>query len=138
MKVILNQFYISQVKAILAIIDKSKGGKKIILPPLKGENDYLIQVDRTTYPDFIRFFFVKSPKDRYIEYPYLEGYYNGNRKELLRILNNLILGKVRTERQEYFIEQLFYLWYWYIRDFEEENNEKYFEWSEEDYEEIPI
>lgn len=138
MDVVLNQFYIKQLLAMYNHAEASKGGMKKFLPPLKGENDGVIVYERTTYPDYLRFFFVKTPKDYIGDKQYQDGYYNGNRRELLRVLRNLRLGKIKTERLEYFSKDLFYLWYHHLNDFEAEYHEKYFHWSQEDFEEIPI
>ena len=138
MKIVLNQFYIKQIEAIYNHAHNSKGGMKKILPPLKGENESIVCYERTTYPDYLRIFFVKTHKNYLGEYPYEDGYYNGSRRELLRFINNLLLGKINTKRLQYFSKDLFYLWYYYVRNFEQEFNEKYFTWNEEDFEEIPI
>lgn len=118
--------------------ESSKGGTKKFLPPLQGENNGIIVYDRTTYPDYLRFFFVKTPKGYIGDKQYKDGYYNGNRRELLRILRNWRLGIISSERLQYVSKDLFYLWYHHQNDFEAEYGEKYFTWTAEDFEEIPI
>ena len=81
-KVALNEYYLSVIDAIISHVSISQGGKRY------WDNNGSWWKDDTTYPHYVRFFFVNKGMKKCKE----GEVFNGNRKELLRLLNKARTG----------------------------------------------
>jgi hypothetical protein len=91
-----------------------ENGKRIWIDKADGTKDYNVSTE-TNYPEWIRFYFEKTPKkerNKYEKwgdlgrkeiYPWENGYFNGNRKELLYTLENASNGKLPRKNRMLFI-----------------------------------
>lgn len=88
MNIIINSYYLDIINGIYNHVLVSRGGKRY------WDNNGNWWKDETTYPMYVRFFFEKKKGKSY-----KDGYFNGNRRELLSILNRLKKGVLpRSER----------------------------------------
>lgn len=93
MEVNLNKYYTDTIDEIISYIKHSTPGKRYWTPdPVTGLNDYSL-TERSTFPDWVKFWYEKTPKRDRFEYyisgrePYEDGYFNGNTRDLLLMLN---------------------------------------------------
>ncbi len=140
----INLYYLQVLEDMQNILKNSTPGKRRwTLDPVTGAPDYG-STERSTFPIWSKFFYETTPKNDKIKYcqvdgpkPYEDGFFNGNTKEFLRILNRAENGymsdyiRIRTAFdiavQGYLSE---------IRDFEEQYGETYYQ--EELFEECPF
>lgn len=130
---------------MVSMLDNSTPGKRSWNESSKPgwSYDYGSTV-RSTFPDWAKFFYVKTPKNKYLDYcivdgpkPYEHEYFNGNTQELKRLLNNSskgILSKSTRIQSAWIIAVSGFLQD--IEDFEELYGEKYY--SDEIYEDFPF
>lgn len=132
MQIIINDFVSDRITYILEIIKNSLPGKRRWYKSRKfnSGNDYSI-TERSTFPDYIKFAYVKKPKNWYIltddEKKKEDIYFQYNTKNITRCLNKILKCKMLTELQQLFIEILFYNFYKYEEEWEIMNNEKLFD-----------
>lgn len=81
MEIALNPLYVEAIDAITSHVKVSRGGKRY------WDNNGTWWKDDTTYPDYVRFFFVNRGMKKCKE----GEIFSGNRQELLRLL-----AKART------------------------------------------
>lgn len=93
MKTALNNYYIETIECIIRWIKASTPGRRAWVSDLvTGYNDYSM-TERSTFPDWIKFWYECTPKRERLEYlitdrePWEDGYFNGNTRELMIILN---------------------------------------------------
>lgn len=86
------------------MIENGRGGKRIWVEDTKRGYGYdYSQTVRTSYPEWSQFYFVNTPKrlrHLYSQHPcWKDGYYNGSKKDYLRLFDNMLKGKLpRSER----------------------------------------
>jgi hypothetical protein len=93
MKVIINEYYVNHMDNIIGILNQSIAGKRIwYTDVVTGYNDYSA-TQRSTFPYWLSFWFVKTPKSKRVDYleegkeAFLDGYYNGSPRDLRNILD---------------------------------------------------
>ncbi len=93
MEVNLSKYYTDILEEIIGYIKSSYPGKRYWTPDsVTGLNDYSM-TERSTFPDWVKFWYEKTPKRERFEYyisgkdPYEDGYFNGNTRDLLIMLN---------------------------------------------------
>jgi hypothetical protein len=141
----VNQYYLTVLDDMLGVLDRSTPGKKQWYDSHRsGETyDYRSTI-RSTFPSWSKFFYEKPPKNKYIDYctidgpkPYEDGYFNGNTKELKRILRNSRNGKLsKYERISTAWEIAVLGFLSEIRDIEQQSGENYY--PDEIFEEFPF
>jgi hypothetical protein len=140
----INPYYLTVIDEMISRLDNSKPGKRRWThDEVTGLPNYST-TERSTFPDWSKFFYVKTPKDKYIDYcivdgpnPYDDDYFNGNTKELKRLLNNSkdgVLSKYPRIIKAWEIAIHGFLDD--IRDFEDQYNESYY--SDEVYNDFPF
>ena len=82
MNVSINQYYLNTIDSILSHVKVSRGGKRY------WDNNGSWWKDGSTYPDYVRFFFVNKGMTKCKE----GDIFNGNRRELLALLNKARTG----------------------------------------------
>ena len=95
MQAAINPYYLQVLEDMQNILKNSTPGKRRwTLDSVTGQPDYSL-TERSTFPKWSKFFYETTPKNNKIKYlqvdgpkPYEDGYFNGNTKELLRILRN--------------------------------------------------
>jgi len=140
----INPYYLTVIDDMINILDNSEPGKRRWThDEVTGLPNYSATT-RSTFPDWSKFFYVKTPKDRYIDYcivngpkPHDHGYFNGNTKELKRILNNSkdgVLSNYDRIQKAWEIAVSGFLDD--LADFEELHGERYY--PDEVYEDFPF
>jgi len=107
----INDFYTYHIKSILSIIEHSQNGKRIWVEDDYGYKDYS-QTTRSTYPEYMQFYFVKTPKK--ISYIYceddkaawLDGYFNGSTRDYTQLFKNSLTGKTPNSKRMIFVFDL--------------------------------
>lgn len=138
MQVAINPYYLQVLEDMQNILKNSTPGKRRwTFDNVTGQPDYS-QTERSTFPNWSKFFYEKTPKNkRWIYYdvngdkPYQHGYYNGNTKELLNILNNSrngYLSKSSRVRTAWIFAIHGYLEE--VSQWEQENNENYYDYDQ--------
>jgi hypothetical protein len=96
----VNPYYLQVLEDIQNILKSSTPGKRIwTLDEVTGSPNYS-QTQRSTFPHWSKFWYVNTPRKERINYiledrqPYEDGYYNGNTRDLLRVLENSKSGCV--------------------------------------------
>lgn len=132
MKCHINNYYKTIVEDMIGQILNSVPGKRIWLTdPITGYNDYSLSI-KSTYPTWCRFFHNHTPKNYPERYDldfvaYEHGFYNGNTREILILLNKLLLGEIYTSERRYSaIDLMFKGIAEYIEEYEYQNQCSYF------------
>lgn len=110
-KSFLNSYYLDIISDMELIISSSTAGSRSWRPSSDINRIYDYEVIHSTFPQWIKFWYVKTPKKKQSEYaykaPYLDGYWNGNTKELLTMFRYLKKGKrFRSERKALAFEKM--------------------------------
>ena len=100
----------SMLKGMLIMLQQSQPGKRLWYSDYDGYITY--SSIESTFPDWSRFFFIKTPKRERSKYflsggkPHKDGYFNGNKKELISIITKFLeTGKTpKRERQRIALE----------------------------------
>ncbi len=132
----INPYYLQVLEDIQSILKNSTPGKRIwTLDSVTGQPDYS-QTERSTFPSWCKFWYVRTPKKERIKYiiedrePYEDGYYNGNTRDLLKMLVNSESGyvsmKPRTQTAWDLIVQGFLE---DVKDWEYENQSDYYNYE---------
>ena len=141
----INQYYLTVLNDMLGVLDNSTPGKRQWYDSHRsGETyDYRSTI-RSTFPSWSKFFYETTPKNKFLDYcivdgpkPYEDGYFNGNTKELKRILINSrdgILSSYPRIQAAWDIAVSGYLND--IADLEEQYGERYY--PDEVYEDFPF
>lgn len=95
----------SILNGMLVMLQNSQPGKRLWYSSYDGYVTY--SKIESTFPDWSKFFFVKTPKRERSKYflsgrkPYKDGYFNGNKKQLMSIIENFKKSgkQPRSERQ---------------------------------------
>ena len=82
MNVLINQYYLKIINDIISHVTVSRGGKRY------WDNNGSWWKDESTYPDYVRFFFVNKGMTKHKE----GKIFNGNRVQLLYLLNKAKTG----------------------------------------------
>ena len=144
MQAATNLYYLTVIDDMLGVLDNSTPGKRQWTHDnVTGLPDYGSTI-RSTFPDWSKFFYEKTPKNKYIDYcivdgpkPYEDGYFNGNTKELKRILRNSRNGRLsKYDRISTAWEIAVLGFLSEIRDIEEQYGESYY--PDEIFEECPF
>ncbi|WP_373073861.1 hypothetical protein [Sulfurimonas sp.] len=131
----INLYYLQVLDDMQNILKNSTPGKRRwTLDPVTGLPDYGM-TERSTFPDWSKFFYETTPKNDKIKYcqvngprPYEDGYFNGNTKEFLRILRNAEKGYMSNYcRIRAAFDQSVHGYLSEIRDFEEQYGETYYQ-----------
>ena len=93
MQITINNYYLSVLNNMITYLENSEAGKRRwSTAPASLYTDYS-STTRSTFPDWTKFFFVKTPKDERLKYleinstaKYLDGYYHGSKSEFRHIL----------------------------------------------------
>lgn len=106
------------LKYLYKYLSSCQNGKRLWIDTRNGL-DYSVSTS-STYPEYTRFYFEKTPKrlrskfKPYGEYglkgikPWHKSYYNGNRRELLNTIKNASEGKLpKSERMIYVLETIY-------------------------------
>lgn len=122
----LNDYYKKFITAMIRQIEVSTPGKRRWVHTSDGSIDYSATT-RSTFPEWSKFFFVTTPRShKTTPNPYEDGYFNGNAKELLRMLNTAKLGRApKTERLRAAFDIAISGFYDYMYEFEMEWGESY-------------
>ena len=139
----INMYYWEVLQDMINIIQSSTAGKRQWTKCfVTGYCDYSISA-KSTFPDWIKFWYVSTPIKKRFKYldtrfkPYEDGYFNGNTKEILAILENYKNGyesKSPRVRQAFSLALHGYLSE--IKDWEHLNNQQYY--SDDLFNEIPF
>lgn len=133
MEVFINSYYTYIIEDMISEIKTSIPGKRRWRTLNDGTIDYSI-TERSTFPIWSKFFYESTPAKltQYYKYHskiknYEHGYFNGNTRELLTILNNALTGKApKTKRGRCAFDIMLKNKLEEIKDFEEQNNCSYF------------
>ena len=132
----INPYYLQVLEDIQQVLKSSTPGKRRwTLDSVTGQPDYRM-TERSTFPHWVKFWYVNTPKKERINYlienrePYEDGYYNGNTRDLLKILSNSEEGyvskKMRTLTAWDNVVQGFLQ---DIKDWEYENQADYYDYE---------
>lgn len=130
MKCHINNYYKYIIEDMIGQIKSSTPGKRRWR--LRDEIwDYSI-TERSTFPDWSKFFYEQTPKNYKHRYnsnfvAYEHGFFNGNTREILDILNKLLHGQIYTSKRRYeAIDIMIKGMLDYIKGFEYENQCSFF------------
>lgn len=134
MQININDYYLTILSDMIVILNNSENGRRQwTADPITGYNDYTSTL-RSTFPDWSKFFFIKTPRKEQLDYcivdgpkPFEDGYFNGSSRELKQILDTSKDGIMSKYPRiiaawDIAIEGYFD----YIRDFEEEYGESFY------------
>jgi hypothetical protein len=127
----INDYVTDRIRYIISHLKSSTPGKRLWVQSDKYSSGYDYNVTiRSTFPYYIKFAYVMRPKNWYLlseDEKIKEGiYYQYNTKEIIRILNKILQNKRLTLIQSKFIEQLFYNFLEYEKEYYEINQENLF------------
>jgi len=139
----INPYYLTVLDDMIRIIESGEAGKRIwSIDDITGQCDYS-QTKRSTFASWCKFFYVKTPKKKRINYiindtkPFKDGYFNGNTITLIGILEKYKLGyESKSERVREAFATCVYGYMEDVKDWEYENKESYFD--AEVFEEMPF
>lgn len=122
----LNEYYIKFIEAMVRQIEVSRPGKRAWTMDHLGNCDYSLTT-RSTFPDWSKFFYITTPKPyKGMPNPYKDGYFNGNTKELLKMLYTAKIGQApKTDRLRAAFDMAISGFYDYMYEFEYEHGEAY-------------
>lgn len=122
----LNDYYEKFITAMIRQIEVSTPGKRAWTMDHLGNCDYS-PTTRSTFPDWSKFFYVTTSRSHKTgSIPYEDGYFNGNTKELLRMLNTAKIGRApKTDRLRAAFDIAISGFYEYMYEFEMEYGEAY-------------
>ena len=140
----LNNYYFTIINDILTSIIISKNGKRHWFYQ-DDKLNYSLSTE-STYPDYLKFFFVKTPKNLRINYleesskeSWEDGYFNGNRRELLRIFKSALDGYApKSKRLQTAFDMILEGYFKHINDFEEQYKERFYSFDELDFTPFPF
>ncbi len=125
MKVALNDYYLDTIDGIIGRLKHSTPGRRVWYESSTPGWSYdYTGTERSTFPDWISFWFRYTPKRERIEYiisnrePYEDGYFNGNTKELWGLLNRARNTGVISKRSKRILVAFDYIVSGYLEEFE--------------------
>jgi hypothetical protein len=126
MKPQINEYYLSFLDSMMNQLEVSIPGKRRWVHTSDGGIDYS-PTTRSTFPEWSKFFYVKTPiVARNEPNPYLNGYFNGNTKELTYLLSKAQSGILpRSLRLRSAFDIAISGFYDYMEEFEYQYGETY-------------
>jgi hypothetical protein len=132
----VNPYYLQVLEDIQNILKSSTPGKRIwTLDEVTGSPNYS-QTQRSTFPHWSKFWYVNTPRKERINYiledrqPYEDGYYNGNTRDLLRVLENSKSGCVsKRTRTLTAWDNVIQGFLADVKDWEYENQSEYYDYE---------
>ena len=125
MDVVLNEYYLDTMDGIIGRLNYSSPGKRLWCESNKPGWGYDYSLtERSTFPDWIKFWFQYTPKRERFEYfisgrePYEDGYFNGNTKELWGLLNRARNTGVISKRSKRVLTAFDYIVSGYLEEIE--------------------
>lgn len=116
MDVALNPHYLEVIDAIISHVKISRGGKR------HWDNNGSWWKDDTTYPDYVRFFFINKGMKKCKE----GEIFNGNRRELLILLNKARTGILsKSERLRDAFDHIIHGYFIELEDIKREEEARY-------------
>jgi len=104
-------------------IKNCENGKRIWVEDELGRKDYSLSY-KSTYPEWSRFYFVKTPKNKRHIYnkdnpAWKDGYYNGNTTRLYQMFENALAGKLpKSERMLDVFDKMIEGYYFELKEIE--------------------
>lgn len=132
-KPFINYYFFAHIEDMINQLKKSEPGKRILV--FSGYNVDSIYSEKSTFPEWSKFFFEKS---KYKNGILIEKGFWSNKKRFIELLIKSIDGKPLTINQQNAFDIALDGYFEWLERWEIESETSYFDFNESDYSEIPF